>query len=63
MTTVQAASLIHRLGLIRAGDFDIEVMIVDIRDGGWGRTHAQVRPIAGRGDVWVDLNRVELLEG
>ena len=58
MTGREMAKLIDQVGTIDVRGMGVDVQIIDVRDGGWGKTHYQVTPMAGSGPIWVDSETV-----
>ena len=46
--------------ILRANEFGVEVIIVDIKNS-YGAIRYHVRPIAGEGSAWVSANRVQVI--
>jgi hypothetical protein len=40
----------------------VEVEILDVRTGHWGRTDAQITPVSGRGSTWVNIDSLSPVE-
>jgi hypothetical protein len=58
MTAKEMAKLIDKVGTIDVRGMSVDVQILDVRDGGWGKTHYQITPMAGTGPTWVDSETV-----
>lgn len=43
------------------GSVLVDVEILDVRGGNFGRTDYRVKPLAGSGDMWMSGDKVELL--
>jgi hypothetical protein len=64
MTATQMQLLIGMHGYLDLkgkGLLTARVRILDVRDGGWGRTLVQVTPIMGMGTEWRDLDSLDHL--
>ena len=58
MTAKEMAQVLDKVGTIDVRGMSVDVQILDVRDGGWGRTHYQITPMAGTGPTWVDSETV-----
>lgn len=59
MTTSEMAHMIGRRGLMpanAAGDIACEIEVVDVKQA-YGVLRFRVRPVAGRGETWIDAAR------
>ena len=63
MTAKEMAKILGKLASIRgAGEYNMtfDVRIVDVKDGGWGRTLFEIEPVAGGGGAWVNSDSVQI---
>ena len=60
MTAKEMAQVLDKVGTIDVRGMSVDVQILDVRDGGWGRTHYQITPMAGTGPIWGDSETVYL---
>jgi hypothetical protein len=53
MNTTEKMRLIGTKVLVKAGNFDIEVFIIDFKTS-YGRDRWLVKPVAGTGENWIE---------
>jgi hypothetical protein len=58
MTVKEMVKLIDKMASIDVRGMSVDVLVVDVKDGGWGKIHYQITPMAGIGATWVDSETV-----